>query len=263
MATVDELRADLATATTVPTDVADVLLNSSSSLWLASDSSAQLASDLALCHPPLNPSEVRARATGDEDAWRLTVVANDRTGLLADTAAILSRQGFNISAASATTWAELELALHALTIAGPAPPEDKLEEIGAALRAASSGSRPSMAFTPIGQASVRRSGIANGDEMISVVAPDQPGLLAAVCRWFSDAGVGIEAAWITRSDQDEANGVFVVDGDFDVAALEHRLTLEDHSIPAVVGDMFIDARRAGEALLKCAGRFVRDLLRRS
>ncbi len=259
MATIAELRKSLA-ATTVPDDVAAVLLEGASSLWLSSDNGTQLAGDLALCHPPLKRHEVRARAVGDEGTWRLTVVAHDRTGLLADTAAILSTDDFCITGASVATWEDLDLALHALTVAGPPPTDEKLDEIGAALRAASNGTRPSIPFTPQGRAYVRRTGVANGDAMISVVAPDQRGLLAAICRWFSDAGVSIQAAWITGVG--EANDVFVIDGDADVAALERHLTLEDHSIQAVVGSMVTDARKAGEALARTSAEFLGRLLRR-
>jgi UTP:GlnB (protein PII) uridylyltransferase len=259
MATVAELRKGLA-ATTVPPDIAKALLKGASSLWLSSDSAAQLAGDLALCHPPLKRNEVRARAVGDDDEWRLTVVAHDRKGLLADTAAILSGDDFCIQGASATTWEALDLALHSITMTGPVPSEEKLDEIGATLRAASRGTRPSLPFTPIGRAFVRHTGSANGDAMISVVAPDQKGLLATVCRFFSDAGVSIQAAWITG--EGEANDVFVVDGRVDVAALEQQLTLDDHSIQAVVGSMVTDARKAGEAVVRGGAELLGRLLKR-
>jgi UTP:GlnB (protein PII) uridylyltransferase len=259
MATVAELRKGLA-GTTVPDDLAKALLKGASSLWLSSESAAQLAGDLALCYPALKRKEVRARAVGGEDEWRLTVVAHDRKGLLADTAAILSNDNFTILGASATTWSELDLALHAITIAGSAPTDEKLDEIGAALRDATKGTRPNVPFTPSGRAFVRHTGSANGDAMISVVAPDQHGLLAATCRWLSDAGVGIEAAWITG--EDEANDVYVVDGEVDVAALERFLTHEDQSIQAVVGSMITDARKAGEALVQGAVDALTRLLKR-
>ena len=259
MATIAEIRKDLA-ATTVPDHVADALLKGATSLWLSSDSAGQLAGDLAMCHPPLKRAEVRARAVPLGDGWRLTVVAHDRKGLLADTAAILSLRGFSIRCASVSTWEDLDLALFAITVDGDPPGPDQLDAIGAALKAATKGDRPSVPFEPTGRAYVRHTGSANGDAMISVVAPDQPGLLATICRWFSDAGVSIEAAWITG--EDEANDVFVVDGDVDVADLERRLTLEDHSIQAVVGDMIGDARRAGEELVKNAAGVALRVLRR-
>lgn len=260
MATIAQLRKGLA-ATTVPDDVAKALLTGASPLWLSSDCATQLAEDLALCHPPLKRSEVRARAVAELDGWRLTVAARDRKGLLADTAAILAAARFSVRSASVATWKELDLALHAITIVGPAPADAALEKLGAALRAAGKGDGPTLDFTPMGRAFVRRTGDANGDAMISIVAPDQNGLLAAICRWFSNAGVSIEAAWITG--EEEANDVFVVNGDVDVAALERRLTADDDGISAVVGDMFSQARDVGESVVRGAADFVSGLLGRT
>ena len=258
MATISELRTELA-STTLPVEITETLLQGASSLWLSSDSSALLATDLALCFPALKRAEVRARSVPGPDAWRLTVVAHDRNGLLADTATILSLDGFSIRNASIATWDELDIALFAITINGAEPSTARLDAIGKKLRAASRGDRPSVPFEPTGRAYVRRTGVANGDDMISVVAPDQLGLLATVCRWFADNGASIEAAWIA-GEADEANDVFVIDGDVDVSKLERELTLEDHSIEAVVGSMFEDARRAGETLVRNAAGFINRLL---
>jgi UTP:GlnB (protein PII) uridylyltransferase len=257
MATVKELRTGLA-STTMPTELSDTMLKTASALWLSSDNATQLSGDLALCYPALKRAEVRARAVSQGDMWRFTVVTHDRKGLLADTAAILSLDGFSIRSASLATWEDLDLALIAMTVAGEEPDAAQLDAVGAALKAANKGTRPSIPFAPIGRAYVRRTGVANGDDMISVVAPDQTGLLATICRWFSDAGANIEAAWITGDE--EANDVFVVDGEVDLADLEKRLTLEDHSIEAVVGSMLEDARRAGEAFIRAILDFLRGLL---
>ena len=248
MATIKELRSGLA-ATTMPKEYADAMLQTASALWLSSDNALQLCGDLAMCYPALKRAEVRARAVAQDGVWRLTVVAHDRNGLLADTAAILSLDGFSIRSASVATWEDLDLALFAITIDGDEPGTERLDAIGVALKAAGKGNRPSVPFAPIGRAYVRRTGVANGDDMISVVAPDQVGLLATVCGWFSAEGASIEAAWIT-GEHDEANDVFVIDGDIDCAKLERELTLEDHSIEAVVGSMFQDARRAGETFMR-------------
>ncbi len=259
MATIAEMRRGLG-ATTIPQDVAMALIKGASPLWLSSDTAAELAADLALSHPPLKRAEVRARAVSGDDAWRLTVVAHDRNGLLADTAAILTARDYHVRGASAATWSELDLALHAITVIGPPPSDEVLDEIGQALRAAGKGTCPTLAFAPTGRAYVSRSGDANGRPMISVIAPGQKGLLATICRWLTDAGVGIEAAWI--AGEDEANDVFVVDGDVDVAALERKLTAEDGSLAGAVGDMFRDARDVGETVLRGAVDFVGSLVRR-
>ncbi len=242
MATVAQMRKGLA-ATTMPDDVAASLLADASPLWLSSDTATQLAEDLALCHPPLNAAEVRARAVAVEEGWRLTVVAHDRKGLLADTAEILAQMNYSVRAASVATWAAFDIALHSMTLAGDAPDDAQLETLGMHLRAANVGKRPTFVFNPAGRAYVSKTGDANGDPMISVVAPDTRGLLAATCRWFTDAGVSIEAAWITG--EEEANDVFVVSGDVDVLALEHRLSA-DHPPE----NIFEVARRVGEDFLR-------------
>ena len=259
LATIKELRKGLS-ATTVPDDFADALLRSASSLWLSSDNATELAADLALCYPALKRAEVRARAVAHDDTWRLAVATQDRKGLLADTAAILSVDGFSIRSASLATWEDLDLALIAVTMTGDAPETDRLDAVGEALRAANKGNRPTVPFEPTGRAYVRRTGVANGDDMISVVAPDQMGLLATICRWFADAGTNIEAAWITG--ESEANDVFVVSGEVDCAALERHLTLENQGIEAVVGSMFSDARRAGETVARNVAGFLSGLLSR-
>lgn len=241
MATVAQLRKGLA-ATTVPVDVAAALLKGASPLWLSSDTAAQLAEDLALCHPPLNHAEVRARVVAGDEAWRLTVVAHDRKWLLADTAAILATHKYSVRSASVATWGDLSLALHAITVAGPGPSDAQLDKIGAELRSANEGTRPSFRFVPTGKAYVQKTGDANGDPMISVVAPDQPGLLAAICRFFSKAGASIEAAWITG--EEEANDVFVVKGHVDLGALERRLSVDSQE------SVIDQARRIGEGFLK-------------
>ena len=254
MATIAQLRSGLAKST-VPDDVAKALLKGASPLWLSSDTAVQLAEDLALCHPELKPNEVRARAVAGDDMWRLTVVAHDRKGLLADTAAFLAVDGYSVRAASVATWKELDLAYHALTVDGPVPADDELNRLGTRLQAANRGKRPQVVLAPVGRAYVKRTGDANGAQTISVVAPDQPGLLAAITRWLSDRGVSIQAAWIAGDD--EAHDTFVVSKDVDVVALEKYL-----SAPGEAPSLLDTARNAGESVVHAATDFVRGLLTR-
>ena len=122
MATVSEVRR-LLRPTTLPAELADDLLDHAAALWLMSEDAVVLAADLALCHPLLAPQEVRAAAAPRVPGagWRLTVVAHDRPGLLADTAAALGAAGLSITSASVATWSHRDLALHSLTISGPVP----------------------------------------------------------------------------------------------------------------------------------------------
>jgi alpha-beta hydrolase superfamily lysophospholipase/predicted amino acid-binding ACT domain protein len=218
-----ELRS-LLEATTIPTDLADVLVREAPALWLRSDAVAVLGADLALCHPPLGPEEVRARVSTDALAWRLTVVAHDRPGLLADTARALAGEGLSIAAASVASWDDHDLALHSISVLGPPPKPSVLRRLGDQLRSGRLGPGSSAtSFEPGGTATVKRSGMANGDAVITVTAPDQPGLLWAVCTWLSDHGASIQAAWISGGP-DGVVDVFVVRGEVDTGALEGFLT---------------------------------------
>ena len=213
---------ELMEKTTVPKELADELLSTAPSLWLASDGDGDLASDLALCHPPLAPREVRARvATAGPTRWRLTVAAHNRRGLLADTAGLLAHEGLSISSASAVTWPHLDLALHAVCLPGAPPGAVTLQRLGNRLRAAAEGTRPEVRFEPEGQAEARVVGEAGGDGIVAVTAPDQFGLLWAICRWFADNGGDIQAAGISGGAT--VHDVFIVRDCPDVAGLERVL----------------------------------------
>ena len=209
-------------ATTMPKELTDELLSTVPSLWLASDGDGDLASDLALCHPPLAPREVRARvARAGPTRWRLTVVAHNRRGLLADTAGLLAHEGLSLSSASAVTWSHLDLALHSVCLPGAPPGAVTLERIGQRLRSAAEGDRPDVRFDAEGQAEARIVGEAGGDAIVMVSAPDQFGLLWAICRWFADNGGDIQAAGISGGAI--VHDVFIVRACPDVAGLEELL----------------------------------------
>src|SRR5205807_1350315 len=113
---------------------------------------AVLAGDVALCHPTFGRGEVRAvaRQMHDPNTFRLTVVAADRRGLLADTAGVLGAHGLSITEASAATWPKRGIALHALTITDAAEVESTTwKELGADLRAVGAhGGEMRPAFKP-------------------------------------------------------------------------------------------------------------------
>ncbi|MDQ1373761.1 MAG: hypothetical protein QOJ09_1099 [Actinomycetota bacterium] len=214
---------ELIQGTTMPAELADELLATAPSLWLASDGDGDLASDLSLCHPPLGPREVRARVSrAGATRWRLTVAAHNRRGLLADTAGLLAHEALSIASASAVTWEHLDLALHAVCLPGAPPGPVTLERIGARLRAAAEGDRPDVRFDAEGPARVRVVGEAGGDAIVNVTAPDQFGLLWAICRWFADHGGDIQAAGISGGAV--VHDVFIVRNCPDVADLELRLS---------------------------------------
>jgi hypothetical protein len=211
--------------TSLPIGAVQHLVEGAAPLWLMSEPPAALATDLAMCHPPLEPAEVRAvaRPAGDARTWRLTVVAHDRPGLLADTAAVLGAERLSIVSASATTWADTGLALHALSVTSAQPlDEARWASLGAALRLMSD-QRPRGRFLPVGRASVTTSGGGIGRALVHITAPDQRWLLWAICSWLAANGVTIETASVA-TEQGEARDVFVVHGDFDPKALAERLS---------------------------------------
>ena len=224
-ATTAQLR-DLLQSTTLPADVTSRLLDGVSPLWAMSASPSVLAGDLTLCHPKLRRDEVRAvaRRIRGTNTYRLTVVARDRPGLLADTAAVLASEGASVLSASATTWSKDKLALHSLTVRGTARLDQyRWTAIGDLLRDVATGAPAPVAYTPAGRVDVTLTGAGDGHSVVRVTAPDRIGLLSAVCRWFADQGVSVEAANVTTFDG-IAKDSFVVEGTCDVDGLVHSLS---------------------------------------
>jgi predicted amino acid-binding ACT domain protein len=206
-------------ATTLPDELVGDLLDGAPPLWLLSGPAPLLGTDLVLCHPPLARGEVRAVAqpTGDGTV-RLTVAAHDRAGLLADTAGTLTAHGLSITGASAGTWTDLGLAVHALTVASAGVTD--WDALSADLRR---GKPPRVDFAPLGRADVTCSPGEMGRSLMTVSAADQPGLLWAVCRWLADHGQSIEAAHVGGVDG-RAEDSFVVVGAPDAVQLAQHLS---------------------------------------
>ena len=175
-----------------------------------------------------------ARAIPTSNSYRLTVVAADRPGLLADTAATLASEGVSIIAASVMTWPSEGLALHAVTVQSTREFDHlRWATIGQRLREMAGGSRPTFDFVPGGRARVTHTGEGDGKSIVRVTAPDQLGLLAAVCRWLADHGGSIEAADITTVDG-EAKDVFLVEGDVDTVSLARHLSARPGPTPCAM-----------------------------
>ena len=122
-----------------------------------SERPAVLAADLALCHPPLAVAEVRAVARPMDTAstFRVTVVAADRPGLLADTAAALADEDLTVVSASVATWTDPDIALHSLTVVSTSVGTPRWDDVGG--RAASDGDGLPAAIT------LRADGPGDGD----------------------------------------------------------------------------------------------------
>src|SRR2546423_15654952 len=138
----------LLAATTLPAEMVEGLLNHASAVWLLGESAEVVAADLALCHPPLGPDEVRAVAwpTDAPGVHRLTVVAHDRPGLLVRLAGALTEQGVFILGGSASAWPDLGGAIQRLSVTG----SSQWDAIGARLRdILGRGEAVSPEFTPM------------------------------------------------------------------------------------------------------------------
>jgi predicted amino acid-binding ACT domain protein len=235
--TTSELRA-LLTRTTIPPAAVDDLLVGASPLWLVSERPAVLAADLALGYPPLAPGEIRAvgRPMEDPTTFRLTVVAADRPGLLADSTSVLAEHGLAVQAASVATWPTPDLALHALTFTSADGPPD-WNVLGERLRSIGDGPRPVPHYVRTGRASVTVAAGEPGRSIVKVTAPDGIGLLEAISRWFAERGVSIDAAEVTTSDG-TATDRFLVDGGFDPTMLVEHLSADRQAL----WDCVLDAR---------------------
>jgi pimeloyl-ACP methyl ester carboxylesterase len=211
--------------TRIPPRTARSIVAQAPPLWLMSAPAAVLAGDLALCHPRLARGEVRAvaRRVLDSSAVRLTVIAADRPGLLADTAGVVAAHGLSIGQASAATWTTRRLALHALTVYGSAKlGPDGWTRLGAALRSAAIASEPPQIAAAGVVADVTVYGAGDDRQLVKLDAPDGIGLLWAVSDWFARHGVSIESLDASNVGS-IAHDVFLVSGAFDPQELVEDL----------------------------------------
>lgn len=221
--------------TTVPKSSVLALLDAVSPLWALSAPPQVLAADLTLCHPALEPDEVRAvaRPVGPA-AHRLTIVGHDRAGLLADTTSLLANQGLRVESASVMTWSKEDIALHSLVVHTDAGlGEPRWEDIGEQLRTLGRTIEVSTPFAPAGRARVTRTGAGLGTSVVRVSAPDQLGLLSAICRWFADNDVALEAAQVA-THAGQAEDVFLIRGECDTDELADRLS---KAVPCSIFDL--------------------------
>ena len=135
-----------------------------------SEGPAVLAADLALCHPPLAGTEVRAvaRLMDTPSTFRVTVVAADRPGLLADTAAALAAEDLTVVSASVATWTDPDVALHSLTVVSTSAGDPRWDAVGERLRRLTSDSRPPSRFAPTGRVTVTAEPSGPGRSVVDV-----------------------------------------------------------------------------------------------
>jgi pimeloyl-ACP methyl ester carboxylesterase/predicted amino acid-binding ACT domain protein len=201
------------------------LVDSAAPLWLLSDTAATLANDLALCRPKLQKDEVRALARNIDGSTlvRLTIAARDRRGLLADSAAVLTSSGLSILNASGSTFRRRDLSLHSFIVEGGVEfDSDAWDALGERLRTmVATRQADSPTLRPLRPVSVTIQG--SGDRsIVEVIAPDQPGLLSTICRYFQTQHVNIETL-NAKSRDGIARDTFLVSGEFEAEGLKSRL----------------------------------------
>jgi UTP:GlnB (protein PII) uridylyltransferase len=218
----------------LPRQLVEEVLSQTNTLWLLGVPDEQVASELAMCHPPLRVGEVRAvinetaEAAGRDSLWRITVAAHDRPGLLACTAGTLTQAGFSIVDVAATVLPRSRTALQRLTVT--APPGEGLD--GPAWNAFARRLRHNLAsgehlapltFKPKGPVLVEVQPQELGRTVVTIEAPDQIGLLHAAANWLEAAGCNVEGARAS-STGGRARGVLIVSGPVDTAALAAALS---------------------------------------
>lgn len=209
--------------TSLPAALIDDLVATAPPLWLMSAPASVLAGDVVLCHPPLGAGEVRAVVHGMTGGRsRVTVVGADRPGFLADSAAVMADAGLSITSASAASWPGRELALHTLIVKVDHLWPLEWEAVGDRLRSVAAGNGIAVDYAPKGSAQVGCAAPAPGQRLLTVSAPDQVGLLWALCRWLADNGLSVEAAHLDGAGG-RAEGSLLISGNGDVSGLEAHL----------------------------------------
>jgi pimeloyl-ACP methyl ester carboxylesterase/glycine cleavage system regulatory protein len=205
--------------------ISGTMLRNADPLWLMSAPASVLAGDMALLHPRLGSGEVRAiaRPLAESPATRLTVVAADRPGLLAETAGVVTTHGLSVLDASAATWSGQNVALHSLTVTGTdAFSAQDWDRLGDALRRSGQKGTRRPGVSAI-RARVVSYGAGTDRSLVRVTAPDQRGLLWAVSDWFARHGVSIESLDASTTEG-VAHDVFLVTGKFAAADLIRDLS---------------------------------------
>jgi UTP:GlnB (protein PII) uridylyltransferase len=104
-------------------------------------------------------------------------------------------------------------------------------------------------FVARGRVDVTLTGQGDGQSVVRVTAPDQIGLLSAVCRWFAEHDVSVEAASIATVDG-TAKDIFTVQGVCDVDGLVDHLSSRGRSNPAqLLATVWASAGRAFEGVV--------------
>ncbi|MBX3285492.1 MAG: cation:proton antiporter [Actinobacteria bacterium] len=152
--------------------------------------------------PPRRELRVHVEPGGRDDRWWVEVVARDRTGILAGTAAALAASGCDVVRAEVATWPD-GAALELFEVRGPATPDpDALTRAvdDAVSGLTEAGPLPDVSFRFDHRASPWHS-------VCEIDAPERAGLLAEVAAVLRAAGITVRSA-SARSADGRAYDVF-------------------------------------------------------
>ncbi len=241
--------------TSLPRDLIEEFLAETNALWLLGERDDVVAGEMVLCHPPLEPGEVRAvvKGTDQAGAWRITVVTADRPGLLASTAAVLANDGLAVTGAAVTVVGTSRLALQRVTVSGPTnASDDDWEVLGERLRRGlMDRSVMDVAWRPGQPVVVESHPQGSGRVMVQIEAPDTTGLLWAIAGQLTAQGTNIEAARL-GSEEGTAKDVFIVVGTVDTDRLLAALSVEGapRAASTMLGNVLTAPLRAGAGGLR-------------
>ncbi len=164
---------------------------------LLRESATELVGQARLIEPLGRPGKVRVAVTPDgrPDRWRLDVTTRDRGGLLARVAAAIAGQGFDIEAASASTWPDGAVLDSFVVVSATRPAAKDLAET---IESALGGPLPAR---PVVDVTVEFD-----DDALPwctacrVTGTDARGLLAVMAAVFSEAHVQVHEARIATVD---------------------------------------------------------------
>jgi predicted amino acid-binding ACT domain protein len=235
----DVLRA-LLSPTTLPVELIEEYIDAAAGPWSFGVSAETLASEAILCHPPLGDGEIRVAVDTADDrpsgGWRITVATTDRPGLLATTAGTLTAERLSVVEAAVVVLPSSHLALQriaAVTLDPEPRAAGSWDELGIRLRSdLTRAERPTLPFdgcSPV-VVDVRPHDVQpqdvqaerSGRSVVTITAPDVPGLLWAAAEWFAAHGCNVESCRVT-THAGRAEDLFVVTGSVNPAALATRL----------------------------------------
>ena len=158
---------------------------------------------------------MHVRQTLAADHARLTVVGDDRPGMLGVTSGVVASFGLSVCGAVAATWSGSGLAFQALTVEDTdrrALSQQWWDEVAQCVRdELSGGMHAAVTWKPRGAVAVRTERLDLDHSLLTVEAADRVGLLWAISSHLRNCGINVRAAAVSHT-AGRAADTFLVDG---------------------------------------------------